>query len=189
MAASCITMRGVNQFYGTRQVLTEISLEIGKGCIYGILGPSGCGKTTLVKAMAGILVPTTGTQVMPQLAVMQQIGYMAQSDALYTNLSGTVISVNYTDGAMVSAGSDLVELTDASRMYLLTYLPIEQAATVSYGQPVTVQLDKQTYQGEVCFIDVKAQYTPAEFQTAFQRDQESMKVKIKLPADTQLKPG
>ena len=93
MAANCITMRGVNQFYGTRQVLTEISLEIGKGCIYGILGPSGCGKTTLVKAMAGILVPTTGTvevlgQVMPQLAVMQQIGYMAQSEALYPNLCG-----------------------------------------------------------------------------------------------------
>ncbi len=130
-----------------------------------------------------------------QAAVAQTESQLAQAkEALnkYTikaNCSGTVISVNYTGGAMVSAGSDLVELADASRMYLLTYLPIEQAATVSYGQPVTVQLDKQTYQGEVCFIDVKAQYTPAEFQTAFQRDQESMKVKIKLPADTQLKPG
>ena len=135
MAANCITMRGVNQFYGTRQVLTEISLEIGKGCIYGILGPSGCGKTTLVKARAGILVPTTGTvevlgQVMPQLAVMQQIGYMAQSDALYTNLSGkenmeffgALYGLRRKDMELAIAKAlDLVKLTDAQHKLVRSY--------------------------------------------------------------------
>lgn len=93
MAADCIVMQDVNQFYGEKQVLTDIQIHIPQGCIYGILGPSGCGKSTLVKAMAGILVPSRGTvqvlgQPMPQLKVMNQIGYMAQSDALYLNLSG-----------------------------------------------------------------------------------------------------
>lgn len=130
-----------------------------------------------------------------QAAVAQTESQLAQArDALnkYTikaNCSGTVISVNYTKGAMVNTGSDLVEVTDAAQTYLLTYLPVEQMAAVNYGQSVTVELDGQTYQGEVCFIDVNAQYTPAEFQSAFQRDQESVKVKVKLPTDAQLKPG
>lgn len=91
--ANCIIMQDVEQFYGKKQVLTNIQLQIPQGCIYGILGPSGCGKSTLVKAIAGILVPSAGSvevlgQRMPQLKVMNQLGYMAQSDALYQNLSG-----------------------------------------------------------------------------------------------------
>lgn len=90
---NCIIMQDVEQFYGKKQVLTNIQLQIPQGCIYGILGPSGCGKSTLVKAIAGILVPSAGSvevlgQRMPQLKVMNQLGYMAQSDALYQNLSG-----------------------------------------------------------------------------------------------------
>lgn len=93
MAEACIVMQQVEQVYGKKQVLSDINLAIEHGCIYGILGPSGCGKTTLVKAMAGILEPTAGSvqvlgKAMPNLAVMNGIGYMTQSDALYQNLSG-----------------------------------------------------------------------------------------------------
>jgi ABC-2 type transport system ATP-binding protein len=56
------------------------------------LGPSGCGKTTTVKIIAGIAEVTSGeTRVlgekMPRLSLMNNIGYMAQSDALYMMLS------------------------------------------------------------------------------------------------------
>lgn len=59
---------------------------------FGILGPSGSGKTTLVKLLTGIDEVTSGEVTvlgvrMPKLAMLQQIGYMAQSDALYTELS------------------------------------------------------------------------------------------------------
>ncbi len=88
----CIVLNQVNQFFGSKQVLKDISLAVPSGCIYGILGPSGCGKTTTVKIMAGILEPTSGEtyvlgQRMPRLDLMNQIGYMAQSDALYTVMS------------------------------------------------------------------------------------------------------
>jgi ABC-2 type transport system ATP-binding protein len=67
-------------------------LEIPSGRIYGLLGPSGCGKTTMVKIIAGILEATSGEvyvleQIMPQLSLMNKIGYMAQSDALYGTLT------------------------------------------------------------------------------------------------------
>lgn len=88
----CIVMRQVNKFFGEKQVLKNVDLRVPYGSIYGLLGPSGCGKTTTVKIMAGISEATSGeTSVlgrkMPQLSLMNEIGYMAQSDALYMMLS------------------------------------------------------------------------------------------------------
>ena len=43
-----------------RPVLNELNLTIPSGKIFGLLGPNGCGKSTLIKLIAGILVPTSG---------------------------------------------------------------------------------------------------------------------------------
>ncbi len=88
-----IQVSNINKCYGKRQILFDVSLEIPEGKIYGLLGPSGCGKTTLVKIISGILKPDNGNvliknQKMPSLKVMSQIGYMAQSAALYPTLTG-----------------------------------------------------------------------------------------------------
>lgn len=88
----CIVLNQVNKYFGDKQVLKDVSLRVPYGCIYGLLGPSGCGKTTTVKIMAGISEATSGEtyvlgRKMPQLSLMNEIGYMAQSDALYMMLS------------------------------------------------------------------------------------------------------
>ena len=87
----CIVLNKVNKYFGDKQVLKDVTMGVPYGCIYGLLGPSGCGKTTTVKIMAGISESTSGEtyvlgKKMPQLALMNEIGYMAQSDALYTVL-------------------------------------------------------------------------------------------------------
>ena len=88
----CIILNKVNKYFGDKQVLKDVSMSVPYGCIYGLLGPSGCGKTTSVKIMAGISESTSGEtyvlgRKMPQLSLMNEIGYMAQSDALYMMLS------------------------------------------------------------------------------------------------------
>ena len=88
----CIILNHVNKSFGDKQVLKDVSLHVPYGCIYGLLGPSGCGKTTTVKIMAGISESTSGEtyvlgEKMPRLSLMNEIGYMAQSDALYMMLS------------------------------------------------------------------------------------------------------
>jgi ABC-2 type transport system ATP-binding protein len=88
-----ISIRNINKSFGKKQVLFDVSMDVPKGCIYGLLGPSGCGKTTTVRIMAGILGADSGDtfilgQKMPDLNLMGQIGYMAQADALYGMLSG-----------------------------------------------------------------------------------------------------
>jgi NitT/TauT family transport system ATP-binding protein len=43
------------------QALRDINLKFKKGEIIGVIGPSGCGKTTLLKLIAGLLLPTNGS--------------------------------------------------------------------------------------------------------------------------------
>lgn len=88
-----IQVSNVSKSFGSHHVLEDISLTVEKNEIYGLLGPSGAGKTTLVKMIAGIETPSDGSikvldTLMPNLRNMTQIGFMAQSDALYLELSG-----------------------------------------------------------------------------------------------------
>ncbi|GGA77722.1 ABC transporter ATP-binding protein [Ornithinibacillus halotolerans] len=92
MNKSCIVIKDVSKQYGKHHVLKNISLEISEGEIFGLLGPSGAGKTTLVKQLAGLELPSSGENVvlglkMPNFQAIKRIGYMAQSDALYEDLS------------------------------------------------------------------------------------------------------
>ncbi len=87
-----ISVQHVSKDYGNKQVLHDISLDVFKAEIFGILGPSGSGKTTLVKMLTGIEERSSGEvyvlgSLMPKLNMLQHIGYMAQSDALYTELN------------------------------------------------------------------------------------------------------
>lgn len=92
MSHKMVSVKGLHHSYVDNLVLNNINLSIDKGEIFGILGPSGSGKTTLVKAIAGILSIQEGeihidkTKV-PSLSLLQSIGYMAQSDALYHELT------------------------------------------------------------------------------------------------------
>jgi ABC-2 type transport system ATP-binding protein len=88
----CIRMEHVSKRFGKKMVIEDVSLDVYKGEIFGMLGPSGAGKTTIVKMIAGIDEATSGTihvlnTKMPDLHVMQRIGFMAQSDALYGELT------------------------------------------------------------------------------------------------------
>lgn len=86
-----LKLSNIDKTYDKKQVLFDVSMEVPTGKIYGILGPSGCGKTTTVKIAAGILRHDFGSAKvlgfeMPNLKAMEQIGYMAQGDALYETL-------------------------------------------------------------------------------------------------------
>lgn len=82
----------LNKSFDKTQILHDISLEVHEARILGLLGPSGSGKTTLVKLLAGIDTPDSGQVLVlgtkvPNLAMLSKIGYMAQADALYGDLT------------------------------------------------------------------------------------------------------
>nr|WP_240628694.1 ABC transporter ATP-binding protein [Bacillus salacetis] len=89
---SIINMKSIHKSFGKQDVLTDISLKVPRGEIYGLIGPSGSGKTTLVKMLIGLESPDSGTvefkgSPLKAAAVYTSVGYMAQSDALYTELT------------------------------------------------------------------------------------------------------
>lgn len=90
---STIELHQVSKSFGNKNVLTNISIAVNAGQVFGLIGPSGSGKTTLVKIIVGMDQPSAGqvhvlnTKV-PNLSLLQHIGYMAQADALYNDLTG-----------------------------------------------------------------------------------------------------
>jgi iron(III) transport system ATP-binding protein len=55
-----IRFERVNQAYDGQPLFTDLDLEIPSGKFFTLLGPSGCGKTTLLRMLAGFVVPDSG---------------------------------------------------------------------------------------------------------------------------------
>jgi NitT/TauT family transport system ATP-binding protein len=60
MREPAIQIDGVSQRFGSVQALDPIDLAVPAGEFLSVLGPSGCGKSTLMRAVAGLVSPTTG---------------------------------------------------------------------------------------------------------------------------------
>ncbi|GAA3409653.1 ABC transporter ATP-binding protein [Paenibacillus hodogayensis] len=92
MPSPVIDLYQIKRTFGKKTVLDGITLQVGRGELFGMLGPSGSGKTTLIKLITGIDKADGGTvrmlgETMPKLAMLQRFGYMAQADALYSELT------------------------------------------------------------------------------------------------------
>ncbi len=82
----------LHKHFGSLRAVDGLSLSIRAGEIYGLLGPNGSGKTTLIRLLIGLLRPTSGSvhllgRVLPDKAVLAQVGYMTQASALYEELT------------------------------------------------------------------------------------------------------
>ncbi len=55
-----INVNNVSKLFGENEVLSDISVELDSGKIYGLVGRNGCGKTMLMKCICGFVKPTSG---------------------------------------------------------------------------------------------------------------------------------
>jgi ABC-2 type transport system ATP-binding protein len=89
-----VEVAGLVKQFGAVRALDGLSITIPRGIIYGLLGPNGSGKTTLIRALIGLVRPTSGSVRVMDHDVLREaakvragIGYMTQSPALYNDLS------------------------------------------------------------------------------------------------------
>lgn len=92
MSNNCIEIKNISKQYKKQKVLDNISFNVRKGEIFGLLGASGAGKTTLIRLIMGMEKSNSGmiyinNKKVPNYKTIESIGYTAQSDALYTDLS------------------------------------------------------------------------------------------------------
>ena len=59
--SNLVEIKNLTKKYGANIAVNNLTLNLPKGKIIGLLGPNGSGKTTLIKMMNGLLTPTEGT--------------------------------------------------------------------------------------------------------------------------------
>jgi phospholipid/cholesterol/gamma-HCH transport system ATP-binding protein len=93
-----IRVEGLSAGYGDLVLQKDLSFEVRRGEVFGILGGSGCGKSTLMKHMIGLYQPIAGhvyidgddivtAEGATRQAILRRIGVMYQSGALFGSMT------------------------------------------------------------------------------------------------------
>jgi len=86
----------IQKIYGSRKVVTDVSLQVEQGEIIGLLGPNGAGKTTSFYMIVGMIKPNEGkifldnediTHYSMYKRAQKGVGYLAQEASVFRKLS------------------------------------------------------------------------------------------------------
>ncbi|MCS7312166.1 MAG: ATP-binding cassette domain-containing protein [Acidobacteria bacterium] len=88
--SAALVLENVTKRFGKVTAVSDLSLRVPSGTIYGCLGPNGAGKTTTLRMIVGILLPDEGRVTVlghtrPE-AVRPCIGYLPEERGLYKKM-------------------------------------------------------------------------------------------------------
>lgn len=93
--AAAVTIKNLKKSYGAVAAVSDVSLTIESGEIFGLLGPNGAGKTTTIRCLCTLAAPDSGSLEVMGISVVEQprlvrqyLGYIAQEVALDKVLTG-----------------------------------------------------------------------------------------------------
>ena len=89
-----IETHGLRKQFGTTVAVSDLSLRVGAGEIFGFLGPNGAGKTTSIKMLLALIEPTAGTghvlgAPLGNRAVRARIGFLPEHFRFHETLTAT----------------------------------------------------------------------------------------------------
>lgn len=91
-----VIVENLSKYFGKPPLtaLDNISFEVGKGELFGLIGPDGAGKTTLFRILTTLLLPDSGKAIVngsdivkDYKAIRKKVGYMPGKFSLYQDLS------------------------------------------------------------------------------------------------------
>ncbi len=84
---NAISIEGLYKSYRRSEALRDVSLEIPRGTVFGLLGPNGTGKTTLFNCMLGLARPSAGSVLFDDaplsVELLQRVSFVPETSALY----------------------------------------------------------------------------------------------------------
>jgi ABC-2 type transport system ATP-binding protein len=88
-----IEVKSLTRYYGSHPAVTDVSFTIADNEIVGILGLNGAGKSTILKVLAGLLMPTAGLVRVDNVDMLdapdsfrKQIGFLPEEPPLYVEM-------------------------------------------------------------------------------------------------------
>jgi ABC-2 type transport system ATP-binding protein len=96
--APVLELANLSKTYGRRgggvRAVSDVSLSVGAGEVYGFLGPNGAGKSTTIRMLLGLIAPTAGEvrlfgeDLRTSPSVLRRVGSLVDGGAFYPFLSG-----------------------------------------------------------------------------------------------------
>src|SRR3954470_19917352 len=85
-----LRINNVSKRYSNHVALTDVSISVNKGAIFGLLGPNGAGKTTLIRIINQITGPDSGNVLFEDRLLgpdhVKEIGYLPEERGLYRKM-------------------------------------------------------------------------------------------------------
>lgn len=89
-----IDIKNLSKSFNGKPAVSDVSLRVQPGEVFGFLGPNGSGKTTTIRMLCGLLIPDQGEGqclgfdiLTESYQIKRQVGYMPQRFSLYEDLS------------------------------------------------------------------------------------------------------
>ncbi|AFS81844.1 ABC transporter ATP-binding protein [Candidatus Nitrosopumilus sediminis] len=91
---SCIDVDHLSKFYGSVNAVSDLTLSVKSGQVFGFLGPNGAGKSTTIKLLTTLIPPTSGSlsilgvdAILNPLKIRHKIGVVLQQPSYEPTLS------------------------------------------------------------------------------------------------------
>jgi ABC-2 type transport system ATP-binding protein len=119
-----IRTRSVTKTFQEKEAVSDVSMAVKKGEIYGFLGPNGAGKTTLMKMLAGLVKPSKGSieifgeyMTHSSYGILKRMGSIIEYPIFYDkltaweNLELHCAYMGFTDKGAIERVLDMVNLS------------------------------------------------------------------------------
>lgn len=152
-----LSISGLSKNFGRIKAVNNLSLQVNRGEVFGMLGPNGSGKTTTLGMLMGVVNPTAGEfrwfGEIPTNQVRKKIGAVLEHPIFYPYLTGQKnlelnAMIKQCDPGNISKVLDIVELSerkdDKYRTYSLGMKQRLAIASALLNDPTVLILDEPT---------------------------------------------
>ena len=155
--ASVIEIRGLVVDYGPKRALDGLNLSVKKGEIFGFLGPNGSGKSTTIKALLGLLTPSSGSVLLhnfspSDIRSRQKTGFLPEEANYYRFLTPVEILKFYGDVCGVPPDILKERIPKLLDLVGMSHVKNKQIGTFSKGMTQKISLAQALVNGPETLI-------------------------------------
>jgi lipopolysaccharide export system ATP-binding protein len=146
-----LVAEGLERYYGKWRVVSNVTIQVGRGEVVGLLGPNGAGKTTSFYMIVGLLRPNRGRILLDGRDITDEpvyrraragLGYLAQEPSIFRRLSVRENLLAVLETMDLSRSERAERLTQLLDELNLTHLADRQAHKLSGGERRRVEITR-----------------------------------------------